>query len=176
MRDGEPRHNGDSSVKALNMDGNGESDPLVLEDLNDVTQKKPGGVHLGFLVFLHLYRVGVYVFVLKRRYLLDFFIWPDQGKSRLDPEMFHTQGPLKNTCHLLAILSSRTEENKPNQNVLDEKKRFPFPKIVSSRRLEVHVIAEQCNLKLCGLDCTDDFGEILDGWSDVNLWPIRDAP
>ncbi|KAL6498792.1 hypothetical protein OROGR_028339 [Orobanche gracilis] len=47
--------------------------------------------------------------------------------------MFHTQGPLKNTCHLLAILSSRTEENKPNQNVLDEKKSVKFRQMWPSK-------------------------------------------
>ncbi|KAL6585237.1 hypothetical protein OROMI_004526 [Orobanche minor] len=69
--------------------------------------------------------------------------------------MFHTQGPLKNTCHLLAVLSSRTEETKPNQNVLDEKKRFPFPEIVSSRRLEVQTLRNSC---------TDEFRKVLDSW------------
>ncbi|KAL6496906.1 hypothetical protein OROGR_028835 [Orobanche gracilis] len=69
--------------------------------------------------------------------------------------MFHTHGPLKNTCHLLAVLSSRTEENTPNQNVLDEKKRFPFPKIVSSRRLEVQTLRNSC---------TDEFRKVLDSW------------
>ncbi|KAL6495863.1 hypothetical protein OROGR_030426 [Orobanche gracilis] len=55
MRDGEPRHNGDSSVKALNMDGNGESDPLVLEDLNDVMDEDDLRIYSMGAIFLWVY-------------------------------------------------------------------------------------------------------------------------
>ncbi|KAL3632102.1 AT-rich interactive domain-containing protein 4 [Castilleja foliolosa] len=69
--------------------------------------------------------------------------------------MFHTQGPLKNTCHLLAVVCSGTSEEKPNQNVLDDKKRFPFPEIASSGRLEVQTLKNPS---------TDEFRKLLDSW------------
>lgn len=55
--------------------------------------------------------------------------------------MFHTQGTLKNTCNLLAVLCTGPAESKQSQDVLEEKRRFPFPEIVSSGRLEVQIDA-----------------------------------
>ncbi|CAA0829479.1 AT-rich interactive domain-containing protein 4 [Striga hermonthica] len=69
--------------------------------------------------------------------------------------MFHTQGAFKNTCHLLAVLSSRSAENKPNQNVSEEKRKFPFPEIVSSGRLEVQTLKNPS---------IDEFRKVLDLW------------
>ncbi|KAK6118737.1 hypothetical protein DH2020_047542 [Rehmannia glutinosa] len=69
--------------------------------------------------------------------------------------MFHTQGALKNTCHLLAVLCNQTAENKQNRNVLEEKRRFPFPEIVSSGRLEVQTLKNPT---------ADEFRKVLDSW------------
>ncbi|GER53617.1 ARID/BRIGHT DNA-binding domain-containing protein [Striga asiatica] len=69
--------------------------------------------------------------------------------------MFHTQGAFKNTCHLLAVLSSRSAENKPNQNVSEEKRKFPFPEIVSSGRLEVQTLKNPS---------IEEFRKVLDLW------------
>ncbi|KAG6425787.1 hypothetical protein SASPL_109991 [Salvia splendens] len=54
--------------------------------------------------------------------------------------MFHTQGALKHTCNLLAVLCSEPAESKRNQDVSEEKRRFPFPEIASSGRLEVQTL------------------------------------
>lgn len=59
------------------------------------------------------------------------------GVRHSDLDMFHTQGALKHTCNLLAVLGSDLAESKRNQDVSEEKRRFPFPEIVSSGRLEV---------------------------------------
>ncbi|KAL3632855.1 AT-rich interactive domain-containing protein 4 [Castilleja foliolosa] len=69
--------------------------------------------------------------------------------------MFNTQGPLKNICHLLAVECSGQSEKKQNQNVLNKKKKFPFPEIVSSGHLEVQTLKNPS---------TDEFQKVLDSW------------
>ncbi|KAG8380212.1 hypothetical protein BUALT_Bualt07G0169900 [Buddleja alternifolia] len=69
--------------------------------------------------------------------------------------MFHTQGALKNTCNLLAVVCGETSENKPKQDVVNEKRRFPFPEIASSGRLEVQTLKNPT---------TDEFRKVLDSW------------
>ncbi|KAL3839867.1 hypothetical protein ACJIZ3_024458 [Penstemon smallii] len=68
-------------------------------------------------------------------------------------DMFHTQGASKNSCTLLAVFSGGRTENKQEQGVLDEKRRFPFPEIVSSGRLEVQTLRNPN---------TDEFRKALD--------------
>ncbi|PIN06713.1 hypothetical protein CDL12_20725 [Handroanthus impetiginosus] len=65
--------------------------------------------------------------------------------------MFHTQGALKNTCNLLAV----TSENKQKQDVSEGNKRFPFPEILSSGRLEVQKLKNPT---------LDEFRRVLDSW------------
>lgn len=50
--------------------------------------------------------------------------------------MFNVQGASKNTCGVLAVLCGRTFEEKQKQDAADTR-RYPFPEIVSSGRLEV---------------------------------------
>ncbi|KAL2243157.1 AT-rich interactive domain-containing protein 4 [Sesamum indicum] len=69
--------------------------------------------------------------------------------------MFHTQGALKNTCNLLAVLCTGAAGNKQKQDVLEEKRKFPFPEIVSSGRLEVQSLKNPT---------TDEFRKVLDSW------------
>ncbi|KAL7100304.1 hypothetical protein ACP275_09G138500 [Erythranthe tilingii] len=73
--------------------------------------------------------------------------------------MFHTQGALKNTCNLLAVLCNGAAENKHSQNVLDERPNFPLPEIVSSGRLEVQTLKNPT---------VDEFSKVLDS-SQANL-------
>ncbi|KAH6821847.1 ARID/BRIGHT DNA-binding domain-containing protein [Perilla frutescens var. hirtella] len=69
--------------------------------------------------------------------------------------MFHTQGALKHTCNLLAVLCTEPAESKRNQDVSEEKRRFPFPEIVSSGRLEVQTLKSPT---------LDEFRKVLDSW------------
>ncbi|KZV16990.1 AT-rich interactive domain-containing protein 4 [Dorcoceras hygrometricum] len=69
--------------------------------------------------------------------------------------MLHTQGTLKNICHLLAVSCGETIENKLKQDGSYEKKRFPFPEIVSSGRLEVQKLTNPT---------IDEFRKVLDSW------------
>ncbi|KAJ8750972.1 hypothetical protein K2173_016153 [Erythroxylum novogranatense] len=58
--------------------------------------------------------------------------------------MFHAQGPSRNHCSLLAVLSGKNVDrsgNKQKQPLNDDKPRYPFPELVSSGRLEVQVLA-----------------------------------
>lgn len=69
--------------------------------------------------------------------------------------MLHTQGALKNTCHLLAVSCGETIENNLKQDGSYEKQRFPFPEIVSSGRLEVQKLTNPT---------IDEFRKVLDSW------------
>ncbi|XP_051135750.1 AT-rich interactive domain-containing protein 4 [Andrographis paniculata] len=69
--------------------------------------------------------------------------------------MFHTQGALKNTCNLLAVLSAGTAEHKQKLQDVTEKGRFPFPELVSSGRLEVQTLKNPTG---------DEFCKVLDSW------------
>ncbi|KAL8458781.1 hypothetical protein ACS0TY_036331 [Phlomoides rotata] len=69
--------------------------------------------------------------------------------------MFHTQGALKTTCNLLAVSCTGPSESKQNQDVLGENRRFPFPEIVSSGRLEVQTLKNPT---------TDEFRKVVDSW------------
>ncbi|KAG5538031.1 hypothetical protein RHGRI_025202 [Rhododendron griersonianum] len=53
--------------------------------------------------------------------------------------MFSVQGASKNTCGVLAVLCGRTFEEKQKQDAADAR-RYPFPEIVSSGRLEVQTL------------------------------------
>uniref|UniRef100_A0A5B6Z6T6 ARID domain-containing protein n=2 Tax=Davidia involucrata TaxID=16924 RepID=A0A5B6Z6T6_DAVIN len=54
--------------------------------------------------------------------------------------MCHTQGASEHTCGLLAVVCRRTSENKQKQDVPEDRRRYPFPEIVSSGRLEVQTL------------------------------------
>ncbi|XP_047962528.1 AT-rich interactive domain-containing protein 4-like [Salvia hispanica] len=69
--------------------------------------------------------------------------------------MFHTQGALKHTCNLLAVLCSEAAESTRNQDVSEERRRFPFPEIASSGRLEVQTLKNPT---------PDEFRKSLDSW------------
>ncbi|XP_057770655.1 AT-rich interactive domain-containing protein 4-like [Salvia miltiorrhiza] len=70
--------------------------------------------------------------------------------------MFHTQGALKHTCNLLAVVCSEPAESKRHNDALEEeKRRFPFPEIASSGRLEVQTLKNPS---------PDEFRKALDSW------------
>ncbi|KAA8540205.1 hypothetical protein F0562_024232 [Nyssa sinensis] len=54
--------------------------------------------------------------------------------------MCHTQGASEHTCGLLAVVCGRTSENKQKHDVPEDWRRYPFPEIISSGRLEVQTL------------------------------------
>ncbi|KAK6911804.1 ARID DNA-binding domain [Dillenia turbinata] len=67
--------------------------------------------------------------------------------------MFHSQGASKYSCSLLAVTCGRICDEKPKQDIPNEPLRFPFPKMVSSGRLEVHALNNPS---------TDEFSKVLE--------------
>lgn len=53
--------------------------------------------------------------------------------------MNHSQGASKQTCSLLVVTCGKISEEKPNEDTLDEKLKYPFPELVSLGRLEVRI-------------------------------------
>lgn len=51
--------------------------------------------------------------------------------------MFHSQGPSKHTCSLLAVTCGKVSESKRKEDVPENRPQFPFPELISSGRLEV---------------------------------------
>lgn len=73
--------------------------------------------------------------------------------------MFHAQGSSRNHCSLLAVLSRKFVDDKQKQAATDDKPKYPFPEIVSSGRLEVHVLSSPS---------TDEFRQLLES-SEPNI-------
>ncbi|KAJ9168107.1 hypothetical protein P3X46_019670 [Hevea brasiliensis] len=73
--------------------------------------------------------------------------------------MFHAQGPSRNHCSLLAVLSTKTPDSKQKQPPSGDKPRYPFPELASSGRLEVQSLTNPG---------TDEFQRVLQS-SEPNI-------
>ncbi|WCJ42879.1 ARID/BRIGHT DNA-binding domain-containing protein [Euphorbia peplus] len=73
--------------------------------------------------------------------------------------MFHAQGPSRNHCSLLAVLSgdSKQKQSLPGDN----KPRYPFPELTSSGRLEVQTLTNPT---------TDEFRRVLQSWDPTIVY------
>ncbi|PIA50511.1 hypothetical protein AQUCO_01300919v1 [Aquilegia coerulea] len=67
--------------------------------------------------------------------------------------MFHVQGPSKYTCSLLAVLCGKVQDYKQKQKASEDEKKYPFPELRSSGRLEVQKLINPT---------TDEFRQVLE--------------
>ncbi|ONI15238.1 hypothetical protein PRUPE_3G031800 [Prunus persica] len=63
--------------------------------------------------------------------------------------MNHSQGASKQTCSLLVVTCGKISEEKPNEDTLDEKLKYPFPELVSLGRLEVQTLTKPSKEEFC---------------------------
>lgn len=54
--------------------------------------------------------------------------------------MFHSQGPSKHTCSLLAVTCGKVSESKRKKDVPENRPQFSFPELISSGRLEIQTL------------------------------------